>query len=1443
MASRHNPDRLHAVQRYSVLDAEAQPALDRIVRLAQHSSRAPAAMLALVGAKQVSLLAHIGLADATATTYCTEALAPLVVDRNNLLVVPDLTADDRFARHPLVTNPPHLRFYAGVPLTSPEGHVLGALSLLNTTPGSLSDAHATMLRDLAALAEHEMTHHVLPDAHAPILESISDAFFAVDTQWRFTYLNDRAEQLLNRPRTDLLGRNVWDEFPEAVGLEFYTAYHEAVETQESVHFEAYFPPLDTWFQVNAYPFEGGLSVYFDDITEQRALEDTLRRKQAEARLLFEANPLPMWVYDPDTLRFLDVNEAALRVYGYSTADFQDMTILDIRPKDEIERLQEYLTTDRPDLRSPPGVWTHHRADGSTLKVKITSSSVEFEGSNAVLVTVNDVTEQHEAQQALRERESLITSINENIAEGLYRASTDDGLVYVNDAFVQLFGYESAEEMLALPDLTVLYAHPQERFDFIDQAHGQGYLRNQEIKFRRADGSTFWGLLSASVTRNDDGTVRHRDGSVLNIDARKAAEQKLRRREEYLTVTLNSIGDAVIATTPEGRITEMNSIAETLTGWPAEEAIGRPLPVVFRIHNAHTGATVENPVDKVLRRGQVVGLANHTVLTARDGTTYQIADSAAPIRATDGGPLLGVVLVFRNVTEEYKRQAEIEAERRRLKLALRGGDLGLWDWNLDTGHVHYNDRWAEMLGYDPSDIAPTVDAFRNRVHPDDRPRVFDAVDAHIAGETDFVDLEIRMRARDDSWRWVLDRGQVVERHSDGSAKRIAGTHLDITERKEREKALRQANVMMEQAQAVAEMGSGVWNLERGTVHLSSEAQRLLGLNAASLPIKAFIDLVHPDDREQLMQGAEQLEAGDDAHSEYRISPHNADDIRWIRGRSRVTQFNDRDKPTRILGILLDITKQKRTTQALTRQKRLLDTIIDSLPGIFYLFDEKGQFLRWNDNFEAVTGYSEEELATLHPLKLFEGHDRIHVAQRIERALTDGHTSASATLVSKSGTQTPYLFTGIRLRIDGTRCVVGMGIDITSRKHAEAALQEREKRVEAFYDAMSDLTQAETTTMLAERACTLITDTLQYPICAIRFARDGQLVPVAVSNGSTDIMGGMRPSYAIDGLGAVVRAYRHQTTIRYSGTNPNHSIQSPGNVRSAVYVPIGTHGTISVASPSSDGVASFDTKLLEILAHNMASILDRIEREADLRAARDEAEEMNRLKSAFLANMSHEIRTPLTSIIGFAEILRDEADESTQRFANLIHTSSQRLMETLKSVLDLSKLEAGAMDLSPESVQVDAAVQSTVDLFQPRASAQDVALTTHGTDAECRAVLDKSALDRVLSNMISNAIKFTPSGGSVDVHLHPAPDAIEIAVADTGVGIEEAFLPDLFEAFTQESTGNTRAFEGSGLGLAITKRLVDLMGGTISVESTKGEGTTFTVRLPREASTMPERSSTA
>ncbi len=852
----------------------------------------------------------------------------------------------------------------------------------------------------------------------------------------------------------------------------------------------------------------------------------------------------------------------------------------------------------------------------------------------------------------------------------------------------------------------MYATPEQRDELVQESHTTGHIQNREVQFKRADGTTFWGLLSATAVQDENGAILHRDGAVLDISTRKEAERELKAHEEYLAVTLNSIGDGVIATDPQGHITEMNQVAQDLTGWPIAEAEGRLLTEVFPIHNVHTKAPVENPVDKVLREDGIVGMANHTVLTDRTGATIHIADSAAPIR-DDDDQLLGVVLVFRDVTDEYEQQAALEAERKRLELALRGGDLGLWDWNLKTGEVYYNDRWGEMLGYEPHEIENTVDMFEKAAHPEDKERTFQEIERHLNGEIPHVDLEIRMYTKQGDVRWILDRGQIVERDEDGTPLRVAGTHLDITERKQ-------------------------------------------------------------------------------------------------------------------------------ATEELARQKRLLDSAIDSLPGIFYLVEEEGPILRWNDNLEHVIEYSAEEIDTLAPLEdLFEGDDQARVRYAVRTAFQEGHATVQATIVSKSGERTPYFFSGRSIVIEDTPCIIGVGVDITERKKAEAALQARERRLETFYDAMSRLAQAETPEVLAQQVCDLITDTLEYPICAMRYVQNGELVPVAVSDACTKLMEGERPAYDLDGPGGVVKAYRTQSTVRYRESNGSEAIHilEQGNVQSSVYVPIRRYGTISVASTDPEGIDPFDVNLLDILAHNMASVLDRIARERELRDARDEAKEMNRLKSAFLANMSHEIRTPLTSIIGFSEILADEADDSTQHFAELIQNSSQRLMETLRSVLDLSKLEAGAMELEPHQIRIDRVVQETVDLFQARAESDGITLAVHGIDQPVNASVDRGALHRILSNVLSNAIKFTPADGQVTLRLRTTPDVLTLDIEDTGVGIDEDFLPHLFDAFRQESTGDTRAYEGSGLGLTITKRLVEMMDGTIEVQSTKGEGTTFTVRLPR------------
>ncbi len=239
------------------------------------------------------------------------------------------------------------------------------------------------------------------------------------------------------------------------------------------------------------------------------------------------------------------------------------------------------------------------------------------------------------------------------------------------------------------------------------------------------------------------------------------------------------------------------------------------------------------------------------------------------------------------------------------------------------------------------------------------------------------------------------------------------------------------------------------------------------------------------------------------------------------------------------------------------------------------------------------------------------------------------------------------------------------------------------------------------------------------------------------------------------------------------------------------------------------------------------------EEGLIEARREAEQMNELKTRFLANMSHEIRTPLTGIIGFAELLSTmNLEDHAREFAGSIYRSGIRLMESLNSVLDLSQLEAGAMNLKRERVAVDEIASGVVDDLQARAKKKEITITLSSPEKPFELKTDRSALQRVLFNLTSNAVKFTQTGGAVELLLRRENHVAILEVVDTGIGIDPDFLPHLFEPFQQESAGLSRTHEGSGLGLAITSQLVALLGGTIDVDSTKGEGTTFTIRLPEK-----------
>jgi PAS domain S-box-containing protein len=243
---------------------------------------------------------------------------------------------------------------------------------------------------------------------------------------------------------------------------------------------------------------------------------------------------------------------------------------------------------------------------------------------------------------------------------------------------------------------------------------------------------------------------------------------------------------------------------------------------------------------------------------------------------------------------------------------------------------------------------------------------------------------------------------------------------------------------------------------------------------------------------------------------------------------------------------------------------------------------------------------------------------------------------------------------------------------------------------------------------------------------------------------------------------------------------------------------------------------------------------------LAAALVRAEAADRLKTAFLANMSHEIRTPLNVILGLssfvAEHLAEAGDQSQDQYLDGIRRASRRLLATIHGVLDLSRIEANGFEIKPTPVDLAAIVRQQVDELEPLARDRGIGLVAR-IEAEPVVPFDEHCLSQALMNLIDNAIKFTDHG-TVSVRLAVGPDGSPVLeVEDTGVGIDEAYLPRLFEPFSQEDFGHTRRFEGSGLGLALVRRYLDMNNACISVRSRKGAGSTFRIEFAAGAATAP------
>jgi PAS domain S-box-containing protein len=533
-----------------------------------------------------------------------------------------------------------------------------------------------------------------------------------------------------------------------------------------------------------------------------------------------------------------------------------------------------------------------------------------------------------------------------------------------------------------------------------------------------------------------------------------ANSKAEKEKEHLETTLNSIGDAVIVTDADGNIARMNPVAEKLTGWNIGEAEGRRVDGIFSIVNAVTREPVCNPVKTVLESGTIVGLANHTVLVSREGREYQIADSGAPIKDYEG-TVTGVVLVFRDVTEENRTQEALKESERSLREAQGMAKLGHWDLNVKTGDVEWSEEVFKIFRLDPKEFIPHIDSILSfspwpEDHQRDKEIIGKAIESHGPGSYEQKFLRPDMSV---GYYFSTFQGKYDEK---GDLVSIVGTVQDITERKESEERTRNAITLLEQAFEQTPVPLALVSMPDAVFRIVNPAcLRFLGFEGQPSLIGTPLLGFEPSWQDFDMQGrpgkVEDLPlarslAGMKTEGEERRIVRKDGSVRY----ELVTAAPILDEDKRIIAgylVMMDITDRKLMEIGLKESEERYRRITSAVMDYFYTVYFEGGKVAKTVHGEAcvgITGYSAEDFAADPYLwyGMIAPEDRDLVAKQADDIVNEGAAAAIVHRIRRKDGELRWIAnTPVPHHDSDGRLVSYDGLiqDITERRLAEIALQ--------------------------------------------------------------------------------------------------------------------------------------------------------------------------------------------------------------------------------------------------------------------------------------------------------------------------------------------------------------------------------------------------------------------